>query len=67
VSFGLPVRELVNRTFLTLVMAAGMDSAVINPANSALIESLKATELLLGNDRFCRAYTKAAKNEFSKK
>jgi 5-methyltetrahydrofolate--homocysteine methyltransferase len=67
VSFGLPNRELVNRTFLTLAMAAGMDSAVVNPANRALIESLKATELILGNDRFCRAYTKAAKAGFVKK
>jgi 5-methyltetrahydrofolate--homocysteine methyltransferase len=67
VSFGLPNRELVNRTFLTLAMAAGLDSAVVNPANRALIESLKATELILGNDRFCRSYTKAAKADFVKK
>jgi 5-methyltetrahydrofolate--homocysteine methyltransferase len=67
VSFGLPNRELVNRTFLTLAMAAGMDSAVVNPANRALIESLKATDLILGRDRFCRAYTKAVKAEFARK
>jgi 5-methyltetrahydrofolate--homocysteine methyltransferase len=46
---------------------AGMDSAVVNPDNVALIESLKATELLLGRDRFCRKYTTAAKDNFSKK
>jgi 5-methyltetrahydrofolate--homocysteine methyltransferase len=67
VSFGLPNRELVNRTFLTLAMAAGLDSAVVNPANRALIESLKAAELLLGNDRFCRSYTRAVKAGFAKK
>jgi 5-methyltetrahydrofolate--homocysteine methyltransferase len=67
ISFGLPVRELVNRTFLTLAMAAGMDSAVVNPANRALIESLKATDLILGRDRFCRSYTKAVKAEFARK
>ena len=67
VSFGLPVRELVNRTFLTLAMASGMDSAVCNPANRALIESLKATEMLLGRDKFCRKYTVAAKDGFTKK
>jgi 5-methyltetrahydrofolate--homocysteine methyltransferase len=67
VSFGLPNRELINRTFLTLAIAAGMDSAVVNPANRALVESLKATELLLGKDRFCRSYTKAAKAEFAGK
>jgi 5-methyltetrahydrofolate--homocysteine methyltransferase len=67
VSFALPGRELVNRTVLTLAIAAGMDSAVVNPANRALIESLKATDLILGKDRFCRSYTKAAKIEFARK
>ncbi len=67
ISFGLPNRALINRTFLTLAVAAGMDSAVVNPENVALIESLKATELLLGRDRFCRHYTTAAKVEFCKK
>jgi len=67
ISFGLPNRELINRTFLTLAMEAGLDSAVVNPANSALIGSLKATEMLLGRDRFCRGYTKAAAAGFNKK
>lgn len=67
ISFGLPVRELVNRTFLTLAMACGMDSAVCNPANRAFVESLKATEMLLGQDKFCRKYTVAAKDGFTKK
>ncbi|MDR1572171.1 MAG: dihydropteroate synthase [Clostridiales Family XIII bacterium] len=67
ISFGLPRRELVNRVFLALAMAAGMDSAVLDPANTALIETLKATELLLARDRFCRSYTKAAKSGFSRK
>lgn len=67
ISFGLPNRALINRTFLTLAIEAGMDSAVVNPANTALIESMKATDVLLGRDRFCRKYTKAAKINFSKK
>jgi 5-methyltetrahydrofolate--homocysteine methyltransferase len=66
ISFGLPKRELVNRTFLTLAMSAGMDSAVCDPANTALIESLKAADMLLGRDRFCRKYTVAAKQGFLK-
>ncbi|HCX65232.1 MAG TPA: methyltetrahydrofolate--corrinoid methyltransferase [Eubacteriaceae bacterium] len=67
ISFGLPNRTLINRTFLSLAMAAGMDSAVVNPSNVALLETLHATELLLGKDKFCRNYTTAFKNEFSKK
>lgn len=67
ISFGMPKRSLVNRTFLTLAIAAGMDSAVVDPTNTDLIESLYATELLLGKDRFCRKYTTAFKVNFSMK
>ena len=67
ISFGLPERSLVNHTFLTLAMREGMDSAVCNPANHSLIGAVKTTEMLLGKDRFCRNYTKAAKNGFVRK
>lgn len=67
ISFGLPERALVNRTFLTMAMQMGLDSAVCNPANRPLIEAVKATEMLLGKDRFCRKYTKAAKEGFIRK
>lgn len=67
ISYGLPNRSLINRTFLTLAVAAGMDSAVVNPSDTNLIESMFATNLLLGKDKFCRKYTVASKNEFKKK
>ncbi len=67
ISFGLPERALVNRTFLVLAMEAGMDSAVCNPADTSFIGSLKAADMLLGNDRFCRGFTKAAKKGFTSK
>ena len=59
VSFGLPNRSLVNRTFLSLAVSAGLDSAIIDPANREMRETLLATELVLGQDRFCRNYTQA--------
>ena len=59
VSFGLPARHLVNRTFLTLAVAAGMDSAIADPLDRELMAALKATELVLGRDRHCLAYTRA--------
>lgn len=64
ISFGLPNRALINRTFLTLAMAYGADAAVIDPTSVATIEAVKATEMLLGKDKFCRGYTKAFKNGF---
>jgi 5-methyltetrahydrofolate--homocysteine methyltransferase len=59
VSFGLPARHLMNRTFLALAVAAGMDSAIADPLDRELMAALKATELVLGRDRHCLAYTRA--------
>jgi 5-methyltetrahydrofolate--homocysteine methyltransferase len=59
ISFGLPARQLVNRAFLTLAMAAGQDSAILDPLDKELRAARLATELLLGRDRHCRTYTKA--------
>jgi 5-methyltetrahydrofolate corrinoid/iron sulfur protein methyltransferase len=59
ISFGLPGRALINRTFLTLALEAGLDSAIVDPTNQALRETLLASELLLGRDPFCRRYTQA--------
>jgi 5-methyltetrahydrofolate corrinoid/iron sulfur protein methyltransferase len=59
ISFGLPGRSQINRTFLSLAMEAGLDSAIVDPTNQELRESLLITEMLLGRDPFCRKYTKA--------
>lgn len=61
ISFGLPGRSAINRTFLTLALEAGLDSAIVDPTNRDLRESLLITEMLLGRDPFCRRYTKAFK------
>ena len=59
VSFGLPARALVNRTYLTLAVEAGLDCAILDPLDRELRATLLATELLLGKDRHCLAYTRA--------
>lgn len=59
VSFGLPLRSLVNRTFLTLAIAAGMDTAIIDPNDREMKAALIATDLLLGYDKHCLNYTRA--------
>jgi cobalamin-dependent methionine synthase I len=56
ISFGLPGRQLINRIFLSLAMMAGLDSAILDPADQALRATILTTELVLGHDRFCRKY-----------
>lgn len=59
ISFGLPLRGLINRTFLTLALEAGLDSVIMDPTDRALFEQLMASEVVLGRDRFCLNYTSA--------
>lgn len=56
VSYGLPNRKLLNTAFLVLAMAAGLDSAILNPLDVDQMAFLTATRALLGQDRFCRGY-----------
>lgn len=50
VSFGLPARELLNSSFLTLSMGAGLSSCIANPASRRLREAAAAAEVLLARD-----------------
>jgi 5-methyltetrahydrofolate corrinoid/iron sulfur protein methyltransferase len=59
ISFGMPVRKLVNVNFLTLSMEAGLDSVIADPLNRNVIATLYATEALLAKDAFCRKYNTA--------
>jgi 5-methyltetrahydrofolate--homocysteine methyltransferase len=59
ISFGMPLRRVVNQNFLTLAMSAGMDSAIMDPCNQEMMAALLATEALLGRDKYCRKYANA--------
>lgn len=59
ISFGMPLRRVVNQNFLTLAMSAGMDSAIMDPCNQEMMATLLATEALLGRDKFCRKFSDA--------
>ena len=59
ISFGLPARSFINRAFLTLAIAAGLDSAILDPLDQELKAALLAAELVLGRDRHCLNYTRA--------
>jgi 5-methyltetrahydrofolate--homocysteine methyltransferase len=43
------------------MMAAGMDSAIIDPLDQALMATIKTTEMILGKDDFCLKYLKAVR------
>ena len=59
VSFGLPVRKLLNEIFLLLLMAHGLDAAIVDPRDQQLMMNIIATEALLGRDAHCKNYVRA--------
>ncbi len=52
----------MNRTFVTLMMNAGMDSAIIDPFDSKIMTAIKTTDMLLGKDDFCLEYIKEVRS-----
>lgn len=61
ISFGLPVRRLLNRVFMTIGMTAGLDSAICDPLNADLAAEITAAEALLGRDEWCMNYIGASR------
>jgi 5-methyltetrahydrofolate--homocysteine methyltransferase len=59
VSFGLPNRALLNRTFLAMAMAAGLDAAILDPLDAQLMATARAGCALLEMDDYCMAYLAA--------
>ena len=59
ISYGLPNRHLLNRTFLPMAMCAGLDSAIMDPLDEKLMAQLRAAEAVLGQDEYCMDYLQA--------
>ena len=47
ISFGMPLRPLLNRTFLAMCIQAGMDSAIADPNDRELMGTSMAAETLM--------------------
>jgi 5-methyltetrahydrofolate--homocysteine methyltransferase len=59
ISFGMPLRALINRTFMAMCIGVGLDSAIANPNDRGLMEVVMTAEMLMNKDRFCMNYNKA--------
>ncbi len=59
ISFGLPLRRLLNQNFLSVAMAKGLDAAVLDPCDGRLMSNLITTRMILGRDEYCAGYINA--------
>ena len=53
------VRSLVNRTFLTMALAYGLDAAILDPLDKELMDAAITAELILNRHIYCDSYLEA--------
>ncbi|MBZ4687091.1 MAG: 5-methyltetrahydrofolate--homocysteine methyltransferase [Clostridia bacterium] len=63
ISYNMPKRKIINRYFLSICMAFGMDAAILDPLDGKIITAITTTELLMGKDRFGKNYLKAHRKD----
>jgi 5-methyltetrahydrofolate--homocysteine methyltransferase len=59
VSFGMPERHTLGATFLPMAMTAGLTSAIMDTRTPAIVDAVKAADLLLGHDEWGMAWIAA--------
>ncbi|NMC74391.1 MAG: dihydropteroate synthase [Geobacteraceae bacterium] len=63
ISFGLPCRPLISSTFLAMALEAGLDAAIINPKEKAMMDSWRSAMVLLQKDPRAAGYIQAYGNK----
>jgi 5-methyltetrahydrofolate--homocysteine methyltransferase len=51
VSYGLPFRALINRTYLAMALATGLDTVIINPGAEGIKDTIMAFNVLANKDQ----------------
>jgi 5-methyltetrahydrofolate--homocysteine methyltransferase len=59
ISFGMPLRSLINQTFMAMCIQMGLDSAIIDPNDRELTGAMTAAEMLMGQDKYCQKFSRA--------
>jgi 5-methyltetrahydrofolate--homocysteine methyltransferase len=62
ISFGLPNRDILNRTFLAASLFAGLDLPIINPLNKEMMNTIAASRVLWNEDKGGKEYLKHNEN-----
>ncbi len=63
ISFGLPNRKIVNRTFMAVALSYGLDAPITDPTEKELVETIKAYEALSMKDVGSKDYVAYFENQ----
>lgn len=67
ISFGLPNRETITRTFLTMALQQGLTLPIINPNIDSIIGAVRAYKLLAGIDKDSKEFISVYTNQTAPK
>jgi cobalamin-dependent methionine synthase I len=59
ISYGLPNRGTINRSFMLMSAGAGLDAAILDPLDARMMSLVRVGDMLTGNDQGCRKYIRA--------
>jgi len=59
ISYGMPARKLVNRSFLLMAAYAGLDAAILDPLDARTMSIARVADVLTGKDTSCRNFIRA--------
>jgi len=56
ISYGMPERKSLNRIFVAMAIAKGLDAAILDPSDNEMMGNIIAAEALAGEDPHCKRY-----------
>ena len=59
-------RDLINRTYLVMAMAVGLDAAILDVFDDELMESVSTAQMLLNRDIYCESFVEAFRRKKTK-
>ncbi len=62
VSFGLPARSLINSAFMAMAIQSGLDSGIVNTGDSRMVETIYASDVLVGKDKGSQRFLERFQN-----
>jgi len=56
ISFGMPMRNHLNLSFLSIAIANGLNAAIIDPTKEGVVETILAADYLTGRDKYGKMF-----------
>jgi 5-methyltetrahydrofolate--homocysteine methyltransferase len=60
-SFGLPNRNGLGASFISMAIGAGMTSAIVNPLHPEIMTGIRAADVIMANDPHCMRWMRACR------